>query len=192
MSFPSSVSSSVTFDEAVSTLSRYAGVPVHVREEVLRAFRHADVPVELSLKDVPVYRALEFLLQTQRGGYSGDVPDYGVDGGMIVISTRTETSALVITRAYNLRQWLWQDLFEHNADVPHEEGQGVASKLLMDHVAPDSWKENGGPSGSISFFDDVMIVTQTWPNHEKIRRFLLDLQGAVGSPSTQPVMLHAQ
>jgi hypothetical protein len=178
----------VSFDQAVSTLSREAGVPIRVRWDVLRKSWHADRPVELSLRDVPVHRALELLLRTQDVGSGGERPGYGVDHGMIVISTGDDVAKLQVTRVYNLRQWLGQDLFGQNPKRTRDEAQSFFSNVIIDNIAPESWRDNGG-YGSLKFFDDLMIVGQTWQNHEKLRRFMLDLRQAPAGPSET---LHAQ
>jgi hypothetical protein len=182
----------VSFDQAILILSGYAGVPIHVRRDVLRESWLADIPIELRLRDVPVHRALEFVLQSQNAGYvGGEGPGYAVDGGMIVVSTRFAAPQVLVTRAYNLREWLWQDLFRPNLNRTHVEAQLLASNVITDTIAPDSWRDNGG-FGSLTFFDDLMIVRQAWPTQEKLRRFLLELKDAAGQPSTQPTTLHAK
>jgi hypothetical protein len=182
-----------TFDEAVSILSKHAGVPIRVRRDLLRKTWRADVPVELRLTDVPVYRALELLLQTQDAGYAGgDGPGYGVEGGTIVVSTRDDVSRMTLTRAYDLRRWLWRERFDIGRDVPDNEAQATLARLITDTIAPASWRDNGSEYGSLYFFDNLMIVWQTWPNHERLRQFMLDLQNATTHPSTQPATIHAQ
>jgi hypothetical protein len=182
----------VSFDQAVSILSQHARVPILVRRDVLRESWLADIPVELRLRDVPVYRALEVVLQSQNAGYhGGEGPGYGVDRGMIVISTRFAASQMLVTRAYSLRHWLWQDLFRPNPNRTHVEAQLLVTNAITDMIASDSWRDNGG-YGSLTFFDDLLIVRQAWPNQEKLRRFMLDLQDAAARPSTEPTTLRAQ
>jgi hypothetical protein len=184
----------VSFDDAVSVLSRHAGVPIHVRRDALRANWRADVPVELSLKDVSVGAALELVLQMQNAGYAGgEGPGYGVEGGMIVISSRDDVTRMMITRGCDLPPSLWRDLFGDARDRTYEAAQANALSLIREEIAPESWRENGG-FGSLTFFDDVMIVRQTWPNQEKLRRFMLNLRSAAAAtgPSAQQVTIREQ
>ena len=134
---------------------------------------------------------MELLLRTQDAGYTGgDGPGYGVEGGMIVISTRDDVSRMTLTRAYDLRRWHWRERFDIGRDVPDDEAQATLARLITDTIAPASWRDNGSEYGSLYFFDNLMVVWQTWPNQQKLQRFMLDLQGASASPSTEPVTVH--
>jgi hypothetical protein len=56
-------------------------------------------------------------------------------------------------------------------------------KLIQENVAPDSWRDNGGGYGAMTFFQGRLVVTQTQENLDKIQK-LLDSVAA-----TSPAML---
>lgn len=51
-------------------------------------------------------------------------------------------------------------------------------EVVQSTVAPDSWRDNGGAAGSVSVFDDVLVVVQTRKNHEAVAELLRHLAEA--------------
>ena len=53
-------------------------------------------------------------------------------------------------------------------------------KIIEDTVDPNSWRDNGGPVGTIKEFDSVLIVYQTPANHRLLQRVLKNLRNPEG------------
>ncbi|MCZ6816446.1 MAG: hypothetical protein O7F76_07055, partial [Planctomycetota bacterium] len=45
-------------------------------------------------------------------------------------------------------------------------------QVILSSVDPDSWTESGGSAGSLTIFDDVLVIVQTADNHDSIGRLL--------------------
>ena len=55
---------------------------------------------------------------------------------------------------------------------------------------PDSWKDNGGPSGSVYELNGRLVIQQTWENHRRIEALFDELREK-GLPATKPSHLAA-
>jgi hypothetical protein len=55
------------------------------------------------------------------------------------------------------------------------------SKLIVDTVEAESWKENGGNIGNIRFISSVLVIMQTRQNHDTIQQLLDELRRSAGS-----------
>lgn len=54
--------------------------------------------------------------------------------------------------------------------------------MIEETCDPVSWRDAGGSSGGIRFFNGRLIVTQTWENHRFIAQFLAQLRGTKEEP----------
>jgi hypothetical protein len=103
----------------------------------------------------------------------GDALGFAIDHGVVVVAPQERIERMVITRAYPLASLA--------DDGPAVEG------LVRDTVAPNSWRESGGPA-SVRFFNGQLFVTATEPNHRQVER-LLGLMSAQGvRPGGMPGM----
>ncbi len=50
------------------------------------------------------------------------------------------------------------------------------TRLVKTSVEPGSWKDNGGSIGSLGMMYGNLVVTQSWPNQEKVKALLQSLR----------------
>jgi len=116
-------------------------------------------PVSLRVKNVKFGRALDLALSSAGGG---TVPiGYSVDGNIIRISTLEHLDRMTDVRAYDVR-----DI------VPAEMAMDELAKTIVDMIATESWRDNGGAVGALRVSKHKLIVTQTPMNHRQIRSVL--------------------
>jgi hypothetical protein len=71
----------------------------------------------------------------------------------------------------------------------------LLTKLILDTIDPDTWRDNGGTLGSIREFDGFLAITHTPTTHRHIQRILANLRklrAAVDrgeQPTTRPINL---
>lgn len=111
---------------------------------------------------------------------------YGVEDGIVVISTREQANRLVMTRTYDMR-----DIIAPIGTAGREKGIGRLIRFIRNSVDTETWKNEGGTFGRIAESHGRLIITQTWQSHEKIARWLDTLREigwnvAAPPPSTQP------
>jgi hypothetical protein len=58
---------------------------------------------------------------------------------------------------------------------------------LTEVVSPDSWRDNGGSTGQIRELGGLLLVTQSWDNHRRVRELLDELRkpAAPAPPATR-------
>jgi hypothetical protein len=189
-------------DAAVRTLAGLARANLVVdgksmMEAELERKHLQDAGVEVSrtrtirLYDVTLRQALEAVLRE----YSDSVwaAGYDVDDGTIVVSSKG-AGFRQITRVYELPGWpraaaagrRRQD-DEVGASSTGEIPEEV--ELILAGVAPDSWSANGG-TGHIRVVAGRLVVTQSWQNHQEVRRVLATLRpgpsASRAAPATAP------
>ncbi len=147
--------------------------------------------LDLRLYDVTLHRALETVVEGfARAGWP---LDFTVRDGAIVISSTGKIERHPVTRVYDLRDWPHAGAWAQRpkpadpgaAPLSRAEAVEELSRAIMESVAPDSWRDNGGVPGSILFAADRLIVTQTWRNQEKVRRFLDVMRAAPPAPAAK-------
>jgi hypothetical protein len=77
--------------------------------------------------------------------------------------------------------------------ITTDELRQALGTLVVDHVRPDDWPENGGTIGSLYAFADRLWVCQTQEGHAAIRSFLTNLLRASegsGPSDTEPAEAH--
>jgi hypothetical protein len=73
----------------------------------------------------------------------------------------------LVARAYDVRQLLPAD------DAEADEGRQLLAVRLRDEIDPDSWRDNGGSKGWISWIRRrVVVITQTYENHRRVREWM--------------------
>ena len=129
---------------------------------------------------------------------------------MIVISTADATGQNGSIRIYDVRDLMEAELAklkarwaswvkEHGHQRPTTNALGmlgggeptwdelaelITKSVIIDHVAVDTWKDNGGAIGSIRELNGRLIIRQTWQNHQKVEAILDELREK-GLPATQ-------
>ena len=148
-----------------------------------------DAPVTARMKDIRLSKALNTILADVSGGNVR--LSYGVEGGVITISTYDELNSIV-TRVYDIRDMLVQ-IPDFDSDKGHPVGfrsgatRPVAEppmplsaraaaiiKLVRETIDPVSW--NKPSRGSIQELNGQLIIAQTQENHRGIIQLFQQLR----------------
>jgi hypothetical protein len=148
--------------------------------------------ITLSLHDADGYQALQALLKMATNEAAGRFADsslqaasvgWTIDDGVLVVRYPFEDDKIVDdTRIYDVR-----DFLAESRGAAAEIYDGL-NQLILENVAPASWRENGGMA-RFRAANGFLIVTQSPPNHFALRRFLNALRHAGKAPATQPTRL---
>ena len=175
----------VAFTDVVDFLRDVTNANIFVNWRALEAAgidRNAKVSVRL--KDVAFGKALDTILKSV-GGDAVKLA-YAVDQGVITVSTAEDLGQNVITRVYDVR-----DLVRAKgaaaaaaaAEEPVDEGRmATLKRLVTGSVAPGSWRDRGGTTGSIRELSGQLIVTQSAENQEAILNLLVETRKLMGLP----------
>jgi len=155
--------------------------------------------VTLAAQRMPVGKALERMLTPLELAYE-------LDGNLVFITSPAKLDDLIVRTYPEVMQLTFE---AHNVDpawedrlrLPSRTGDGreldlyrftppLLMEYICEHVAPQSWKENGGKA-FMDYSDalGVLIVRQTIDNHSKLAALLRDLTHAHesnASPSPVP------
>lgn len=211
----------VSFEGAVERLRKESAVPLVVDAAALdeAGFDRHGATVTADLHDVTLARALRIVLSALRSRADGADfrAAFAPDGGLVLLTTAGRANERPIARAYDLRDWPRSDPWPRRAagvraadaaerNAPPAGGERVVlgrndeameelARALPEAVAPDSWREAGGLPGSVRVLNGFLIVSQTWENHEDVRRFLNAVRagdarppggGAAARPTARP------
>jgi hypothetical protein len=168
-------------DKAVETLREMTHLNYDVRWKVLEAAGIDNkTPVTLKLNDVPLRQVLDYLCEE----VAGAVVKFRAraDRGVIVISTDEDLSKDTGLRVYDVRDLLIADTQFMNPapsqpqsttapsgaaaaamppNDPYQQSIDRLRQVLIDNVATDTWRENGGTIGNVIDFDGLFIITTT-------------------------------
>ncbi|HEX8913223.1 MAG TPA: hypothetical protein VF796_12760, partial [Humisphaera sp.] len=199
----------VPLAEAIESLRKQGDVNVYVNFKALEAAGIArDFPVfGVSVRNVTFAEALNLVLDAA----SAPTAKLGfcVRGNVIYVSTGEDLSAVdVSTRIYDIADLIlterarWRALNPPptapatqpaggvisgpNQPDPHEPtaaefAEGITA-LLMQSVAPDTWRDNGGMVGAMRELNGRLIVGQTADNHRRVEAVLAALRATSKVP----------
>ena len=139
-----------------------------------------NAPVTVRLKDVAFGKALDTVLKSA-GGDAVKLA-YAVDDGVITVSTADDLAQDVITRVYDVRDLVRAKAgAAGEAAAPADEARfETVTRLVTGSVAPGSWRDRGGTTGSVRAMAGQLIVTQTAENHEAIANLLAQTRKLMG------------
>lgn len=131
-----------------------------------------DSPVTVELHDASLSTVLDAILTRVPGG--SEPLRFGVDAGVIAISTAEDVNRNTIVRVYNVRNLL------PPAATTNAAAQQVASQTLvarlMKEAGAGSWRDNGGTTGAVRELHGQLIVTQTEANQTMVAWYLDRMQ----------------
>ncbi len=154
-------------EAAAGILSKQSGVRIRIDQETFESHNvSVKSAVSLNLRDVSLAEALKALLSKPIAGLTAS---YGVTDGEVLITDVEHAHAMVVTRAYDIRDLV-------RPQPGRDDAIDGFVKMLNDLIDPDSWRDSGGNSGTMHTFDGILVVTQTWPNHEELQRLLRRLR----------------
>jgi hypothetical protein len=185
------------FDEAIESLRRQTGADITLKTgELTSAGLAPKMPVTLRAADLPLKRVLEMVCD-DFGGNSSAMLDARAQDGRIIVSTRHDNARFAVTRMYDVRDLLrahyetryrfgWRPperstqpqtsgsgmLFGQSQQAPYDEAIETLTRLLMELVEPDMWRDNGGTVGNIRDFNGRLIIFASPAMHDEIVELL--------------------
>lgn len=193
----------VAFSDAIEFLRDVSQANFYVEWRTLEEAGIAkDTLVTVRLRDVKLSKVLQTILQDVGGVVR---LGYTIDEGVITISTEEQLAANVVTRVYDIRDLIINipdfteapdfnlqaggqggggggQLFSGGGGDSEDEGPTRTElvdqiiQLIQDTIATDSWKDNGGPVGTLRELQGQLIVTQTPENQRQLVRLLEQLR----------------
>lgn len=193
----------VAFSDAIEFLRDVSQANFYVEWRTLEEAGIAkDTLVTVRLRDVKLSKVLQTILQDVGGAVR---LGYTIDEGVITISTEEQLAANVVTRVYDIRDLIINipdfteapdfnlqaggqggggggQLFSGGGGGEEDEGPTRTElvdqiiQLIQDTIATDSWKDNGGPVGTLRELQGQLIVTQTPENQRQLVRLLEQLR----------------
>ncbi len=116
-----------------------------------------DSPITLSLSDVTLEETLHLLLQPLSLGWR-------VDGDIVIVSTIEALLETYSARHYDLTRAL-------------HVGHSLESiKRALIETGPLGWEQDGSGRGTITTFNDTLIIRQSYAAHREISRILAALE----------------
>lgn len=177
---------SVPLDQALARVARLADADIWLDRQNLKE-RSVDPArlVSAHLNGATLADALSLLLRSHP---VEDALAYRVDGRVITVCTPGQADEAMITRVYDMRDWLRPS---PSTDNPATTTGNTKIRLPQDlkgaiqsSVDPLSWQPYG--RGNVSEVNGLLIITQTWENQHQIARLLATLRNAVnGAPAPQ-------
>lgn len=165
--------------------------------------------VDVDLQDVSLAQALDYTLRSTPRDPS-TVLWWDVQDNVIVISAEGGIGRDGSVKIYDVRDLMDAELArakarrdawvkEHappqppnppqahfgNTEPTWDEQAQAIIRIITDHVAADTWKDNGGATGSIHDLNGRLIIQQSWQNHQQVEAILDELREK-GLPATQP------
>jgi len=125
----------------------------------------ADSPVSLKVSNIPLKSVLGMVLEQVPG------TTWCIRHELLQFTSEAKASAQLSTKSYDVRELLGD---ETATDMDARK----LSDLILTHVAPDSWQSNGG-NGAVTVAGTkhpVLVVTQSWQNHEVISELFTQLK----------------
>jgi bla regulator protein BlaR1 len=165
----------VTFSDVIDFLRDVTGANIAVNWKALEAAGiDGKSSIAVRLRDVSLEQALRQLLK-QAGGGSVALA-FSTDGGVIVISTDEDVAPRV--RAYDVVDLATSATTQPALEGVPQDGVLVVKNTIMENVATDSWRENGGNLANISVLGTKLIISTTDMHHLEIDRLLAEVRRA--------------
>ena len=134
--------SATRLSDAIDFLRDASDAPIFVNWKAIEiAGATSDTPVTMELKNVKLSRCLTLILSLVA---DDNRLGYGIDEGIISITTRNELAKNTVTHVYDIRDLLRS--LDNNTAAARE--QAICAMILQT-IDPKSWRQNAG-SGSNS------------------------------------------
>jgi hypothetical protein len=119
----------------------------------------SDLPICKTLKDVPLASALDLVL-------NGQYLVWVIHNDVLLITNAESEAKYAQTKVYVVG-----DLDEHPEMI---------GNIIVQSLAPETWRNNGGTVGSIAPFEKgrALVITHTSRMHRRIAKLLGDLRAA--------------
>jgi hypothetical protein len=164
---PSAQFSDVGLGDVIEFLRDIAGVTIKVNWKALEAQQITpNTPVKAQLIDISFGNGLTTILEDAGNGRAKLV--YAIDNGAILVTTQADLQNGVETRTYEIADVL---AGSDNATTRLQRTDELV-KTIKDFIDHDTWKDNGGASGTIQASDGKLIITQRSESHRHIAALL--------------------
>jgi hypothetical protein len=169
---------------AIERAGAFADLDVLIDPAALEAIATTP-PLTVWMRDISAANVLELVLKTGAPPRAGRRLDWALDGELLVIYSPDQYRGKRITmRRYDLREWFRvaemaeaAGMFRHKGKPSpslsaHDRLAAWAGTALVDEVARGTWNDGYGQGGTVRELGGFLFVTQTYYNHELVRRFL--------------------
>ena len=166
----------IEFKNAVDYLREVSGLNILVNWSALEMEKEGieDQEINVMLNDVTFEQALRAILEDAGGG---EVQiDYVVKDGILTISTSERLAGIQTLEVYDMR-----DMIDWTEPEEMERFMG----MLTSSVDRVSWFPNG--HASICDTNGLLVVRNTLPNHEEIRKLLAKLRAVLATGAKRPI-----
>ncbi len=163
----------VPLNDAFKKLQEQSGVKLEIDWDALAEQKiKKDALITLDLPAATMREILQKILAT----INNKELRFGESLYPLVVSTHDGLMAdkYEITRIYDLRPMFPPGTYQGQYISRSKEFDELLNSILQ-HIAPDTWRDNGGIVGSLRFLNGQMIVTQSADNMEEVRRLLLKI-----------------
>ncbi len=175
-------------DEVIAYFQEYSGLNFHLDADVRTKEGEDPARITLKVKEISLKTALKLILNPRELGCV-------YRDGVILITTKAKLGTQTVTRVYDVRDLLFRlrDFAGPRVELTVPGGAGAAlagasftleeepkgeltEEFLLDliktNTGEQSWEDSS--ASSISQINGLLVISQTKPVHEEIRR-LLDL-----------------
>lgn len=156
-------------------------------------------PVQLQVRGFRLSEALTRLLEQLKAPDASVALGFAPDGSAVLVSTEEALSQRVSLRCYDIRDLIPADAHvepDNAAAIrtggglfggyrPKGHGEEIAY-YITETAAPDTWRENGGYPGRMTYLSGRLLVVQTWANHRQVESLLGTFRRPVPPSSGAP------
>jgi hypothetical protein len=177
---------SAPLESVVNRLAEVSGQNIYVDWVALDDSRIGPrEEVTLDLQNVPVAVLLRAALK--EAGRGKRPLDYCIIDGVVRISTADDLHQYVVTRVYNVRDLIEQDVARgaKSSKAGHTPAEAAErlTHVIQEAVDPNSWRDAGGSSGMIRELGGRLIITQTPSNQDAVLGLLSALRRSTQTPN---------
>ncbi|HYE18083.1 MAG TPA: hypothetical protein VEA69_06550, partial [Tepidisphaeraceae bacterium] len=162
----------VPLADAIARWEKVAGAKADVAWPTMEEL-NKDTPVTLRVRDLPADVALRFLFRAARGG--GSINVWRDAAGLHVTGPDDGAVAKPVERTYDLAKLGLANVAQAGGGDPIERLQ----RLIMEMVAADTWRDNGGAVGSIRVDGRSLVISTTPMIHDELTGLLGKLRDAL-------------
>ena len=176
----------VTLEEAINRLCNLTHSQILVDWKSLEsAGIDRNSAVNLRVGNVSLSTALSVILEIVTGGQT-KLAFRAEESGIIRVSTAEMLAKEGMTRVYNIRDLIerlhvYDKVRNPRQQASRQDAVDAITKSIEDMVDTDTWKDNGGSTGSLREFAGLLIVNATPETHQKLKVFLEKMRGQLES-----------
>jgi len=135
-------------------------------------------PITLDLSNASAAAFLKAALNNLGGGNVRI--GFTIIDGVIHISTADDLQRYTVTRIYNVRDLIEEQIAWQRKRLDHplnpDEAEEALIRLVQETIDPTTWRDAGGTIGGIRAFSGRLIVTQTAENQHALLQLLSALR----------------